>query len=98
MAHDTECSIDPETNQPQWYWVSRNSDFTTGQLSEYCDLWWVRPMRRRSDKGVIWHTLDVTPEGSHMYGWHGSCCLADTVKWCGTLPDSDLMLLVVGRS
>jgi hypothetical protein len=98
MAHDTECSTDPQTNQPQWYWVSRDRSPTTGELVDYCDLWFVKPMHHLSGDGAVWDTRDVTPEGAQQYyGWYARYALKDIVKWCYTIPDNDRQLLVVGR-
>jgi hypothetical protein len=98
MSQDTECSLDPQTNQPQWYWISRNRDADTGEMVDYCDLWVVRPIHHPDGAGGTWDTRDVTPEDAKQhYGWYRRCALKDVLEWCYTLPDDDRQLLVVGR-
>ena len=97
--HDlrAESSVDPVTKQPTYYWVSRDSHETTGELSEFCHLWCVKPMRRSMGSGCRWTTIDVTPEGETLAGFQGVYTLDAVKKWCNTLPETDRELLVVGR-
>lgn len=92
-----ETSIDPATGKPTFYWVSRDSDEVTGELKGVCDLWTTRPMRLRRGRGVLWHTLDVSPDGVTMVGRVGAYTVAAIREWCLTIPETDIELLVVGR-
>jgi hypothetical protein len=95
-----ETSIDPSTNEPAFYWCSRDSS-EDGKLKDACDLWTTRPMRKRRGDGAYWHTLDVTPPDSlKMVGYVGRYTLEAIRAWTNThtIPETDIELLVVGRS
>lgn len=98
MSYPSETSVDPDTNTVSFYWVSRDRR-TDGQLSDTCDLWFVRPIRERlGDHAVVWHTRDVAPDGVSLVGHVGEYTLDVIKNWCLTYPDDDRMLLVVGRT
>ena len=98
MSYPDTTSVDPVSGNITFYWVSRDSDPETGELMSTCDLWSIRPIREaKGSKGYWWHTLDVSPDGVTLVGREG-CFSLDAVRlWCGTVPETDRELLVVGR-
>lgn len=98
MSFPDHTSVDPSTNAIQFYWVSRDRK-PDGALSDTCDLWFVRPIREKiGDKAVVWHTRDVAPDGVTLVGHYGVYTVDAVLQWCRTVPETDIELLVVGRS
>ena len=106
MSYPVDDARDPETGAVIFYWVSRDSHPRTGELQDVVDLWWSRPKRYRyadaykdpTLKGAAWRSLTRDDRGEiKLYGHAGRHTIAACAKWCGTLPETDLELIVVGR-
>lgn len=106
MAYPVDDARDPETGTVMFFWVSRDSHPRTGALEPVVDLWFVRPNRYRYSRihkdvtmqGACWRSLERNDKGSiSLVGHHGRFTLEACRKWCGTIPETDLELIVVGR-
>lgn len=78
------------TRQVWTYYVTRDS--IDGQLSEACDLWWIKPTRVRHRNRVTWVATDVQNPG-HM-SVHK---VGDIWKYFRVIPDTDREMLRVDQ-
>lgn len=70
------------------YYVTRDS--RDGVLSNICDLWsGVKPKRERQDGAVLW--IPKTSNACYL----GEHAVKDIQRWFGTIPDTDLELIVI---
>ena len=89
--------MNPKTKKPGvvrayvTYWLTRDSDPTTGRPNDYVDVWWSKPVRfALGDRGSFWLDRDSGLTERQ------ACWSIVTAATLGVYPDDGLMCIRVG--